>query len=209
MKTYDARYAASDDVLLRESNVLTDFTFPWSDADPPRTAFRAVWDEDRFRFRFDVVDHDIVLADGETPMEKVVGSDRVEIFFSTGRGLSPYYGLEMDPRGEILAYEARYHRQFNWDWECDGLVVESERGESGYAVWGQIPLLTFQRLNCLHPSDAGWYLIAGLYRAQFSRSPQDGSTIEDWMSWVTPDVATPDFHVPSSFGIIRLRTVGQ
>ena len=35
-------------------------------------------------------------------MEKVIGSDRVEIFFAPELDLQPYYCLEMDPRGEVL-----------------------------------------------------------------------------------------------------------
>jgi len=27
--------------------------------------------------------------------------------------------------------------------------------------------------------------------------------LEDWMSWVDPQVASPDFHVPTSFGVIH------
>ena len=154
-------------------------------------------------FHFDVTDADVVLGGGADAMEKVIGSDRVEIFFSSGLGLNPYYGIEIDPRSEVVDYEARYHRQMNWAWSCDGLVAETSLMDFGYLVEGFIPMSTFKKLNCLYQDDEGYYLIAGLYRAEFSHDPEAGPIVEDWMSWVDPEVESPDFHVPSSFGAIR------
>ncbi len=186
------------------AQVLTDFSFPWSARAPSTTEFRAVWDVQQLVFRFDVIDSDVVLGEGADAMQKVIGSDRVEIFFSTGPELNPYFGIELDPRGEVLAYEARFHRQMNWNWTCEGLVVAASLTDMGYIVEGRIPLATFRTLGCLHRDDSGEYLHAGLYRAEFSHDPGGGPVIEDWMSWVDPQVTTPDFHVPTSFGMIRL-----
>jgi hypothetical protein len=182
---------------------LTDFSFPWTKRTPPATEFRALWDKQRLYFLFDVTDEDVVLGDGVDAKEKVIGSDRVEILFSTGPKLNPYYGIEIDPRGEVLDYQATYHRQINWDWSCDGLVVATSRHDFGYTVEGFIPRSTFEQLSCLHQDEAGYYLRAGLYRAEFSHDAAAGPVIEDWMSWVDPQVASPDFHVPTSFGVIR------
>ncbi len=185
------------------AHVLTDFSFPWTKRTPPATEFRALWNEQHLYFRFDVTDADVVLGEGANAMEKVIGSDRVEIFFSTGPDLNPYYGIEIDPRGEVLDYEATYHRNLNFEWSCDGLVTQSSLNDFGYVAEGLIPIATLRKLGCLHQDEAGQYLLAGLYRAEFSRSPDGESVIEDWMSWVDPEVASPDFHVPSSFGTIR------
>ncbi len=136
-------------------------------------------------------------------MEKVIGSDRVEIFFSTGRDLKPYYGIEMDPRGEVLDYKAQFHRELDFEWSCDDLKVATLLNDAGYVVEASLPIAKFKSLNCMHHDDAGNYLIAGLYRAEFSHDPRSGAIVEDWMSWVDPEVSTPDFHVPSSFGTIR------
>ncbi|MBI2477124.1 MAG: endoxylanase [Planctomycetia bacterium] len=187
----------------QSADVLTDFSFPWTARTPPATEFRALWNDQHLYFRFDVTDTDVVMGAGANAKEKVIGSDRVEIFFSTGPNLTPYYGAEIDPRGEVLDYEATYHRQMNWAWSCDGLMVKTSRRDLGYIVEALIPTATFRKLGCLHQDEAGYYLLAGLYRAEFSHDPFGGPVIEDWMSWINPQVALPDFHVPASFGTIR------
>ncbi|HRA90218.1 MAG TPA: sugar-binding protein [Planctomycetaceae bacterium] len=188
------------------AHVLTDFSFPWNTRPTPLTEFRALWNEQYLYLRFDVTDADVVLGEGANAMDKVIGSDRVEIFFSTGPKLNPYYGIEIDPRGEVLDYEAIFHRQMNFDWSCEGLVVATSLSEVGYIVEGLIPIAAFRTLGCLHRDDTGDYLLAGLFRAEFSHAPVEGPVIEDWISWIDPQVATPDFHVPTSFGMIRLGT---
>ena len=201
------------DPRWQSANVLTDFSFPWTRRTPPLTEFRALCNEHHLYFRFDVTDADVVLGEGANAMDKVIGSDRAEIFFSTGPKLNPYYGIEIDPRGEVLDYEAMFHRQMNFDWSCDGLVVATSLSEVGYIVEAIIPIATFKTLGCLHRDDTGDYLLAGLYRAEFSHAPASepvipvsAPVIEDWISWINPQVATPDFHVPTSFGMIRLGT---
>ena len=181
---------------------LGDFSFPWTDKEAPETLFKALWDDDLFYFRFEVVDEDVVLAEGADSKEKVVGSDRVEIFFTTGDDLEPYYGLEMDPRGEVLPYETRHHRQFNWDWSCPGLKICPMLTDVGYDLQGSIPLQTFRDLGCLHEKDGRSFLKAGLFRAEFSHGVGDEAVKDDWISWVDPGGEIPDFHVPSAFGVL-------
>jgi hypothetical protein len=215
-KVYEARHpeqgqsisidGRGGDPRWQSANVLTDFCFPWIKRTPPLTEFRALWNEQHLFLRYDVTDADVVLGDGANAMGKVIGSDRVEIFFSTGPKLNPYYGIEIDPRGEVLDYEALFHRQMNFDWSCNGLLVATSLSEVGYIVEAIIPIEAFRTLRCLHRDDTGDYLLAGLYRAEFSHAPANGPVIEDWISWIDPQVATPDFHVPTSFGMIRLAT---
>lgn len=186
------------------ANVLTDFDFPWIKRTPPATEFRALWNDQSLYLRYDVTDTDVVLGDGANAMEQVIGSDRVEIFFSTGPDLKPYYGIEIDPRGEVLDYQARFHRELDFEWSCDGLKVATSLNDAGYVVEASLPIATFKTLSCLHRDDGGDYLIAGLYRAEFSHGPSGGAIVEDWMSWIDPEVPMPNFHVPTSFGTIRL-----
>jgi hypothetical protein len=197
-KTY--RVIASPDA--EAGDLLTDFSFPWKEYQAPSTKFRARWtpEDQRLHFSFDVEDGDIVLGEGEDSKTQVIGSDRVELFFSCDESLSRYYALEMDPRGVVLDYAAKFHREMDWQWSIDDLELETEMREDGYSVAGSLSLDELNRLGCLHTgADGGRYLIAGAYRAEFHRDTE-GKVIEDWIAWVDPQVTTPDFHVPSSFG---------
>ncbi len=193
MKTYPVHFSASLDP--GEGLPLEDFQFPWIDRPCPGTAFSAVWDGERFAFRFEVEDDDLVLDSSSDPAEAVLGSDRVELFFATSPDLStPYYGAEMDPRGGVYDYKALFHRRFDDSWRFPGLQFSGELLEGGYLVEGQIPIEVLRDLGCL----SGGRMAAGIYRAEFSRGP-DGVE-QDWISWIHPGTETPDFHVPGSFG---------
>lgn len=182
--------------------LLTNFTFPWKDCRAPSTKFRARWtrEDQRLHFAFDVEDDDIVLAAGEDSKTQVIGSDRVELFFSCDEDLSQYYALEMDPRGVVLDYAAKFHREMDWEWAIDDLELETDMRKDGYSVSGSLSLHELEVLGCIHKDEDGSrYLIAGAFRAEFHRD-STGKVIEDWIAWIDPEVATPDFHVPSSFG---------
>lgn len=180
---------------------LTDFTFPWEERPAPLTEFRALWDDTHFHFRFDCVDEDLVLPDAHTVKDRVLGSDRVEIFFAADLSLKPYYCLEMSPRGDVLAYEASFYREMNWAWQCAGLQLTTHIEGDRYAVTGSLPLDTLRALNVLKPGSNEFF--AGLYRAEFHSRP-DGTVHTGWMPWVNPQTERPDFHVPASFGILEL-----
>ncbi len=177
--------------------LLSDFRFPWESTPPPRTELRAVVHAGRLRFRFDCVDRELVLGEGATEKERVLGSDRVELFFATSPQLNPYFCLEMDPRGLVYQYRARSYRQFDDAPWAPELEVHASLTAPHYRVEGSLPLA------CLHahgllPSGGG-ELLAGAYRAELSRLPH-GAVHFGWMSWVDPKTDKPDFHVPSSFG---------
>jgi len=175
---------------------LTAFTFPWTDAEPPATRFRAFWPDDCLHFRFVVDDPDLVLDESPDPSQAVLGSDRAELFFATDRELSGhYYGLEMDPRGGVYEYRARHYREIDDSWTMPGLVVEGRRREGGYEVVGEIPLDVLRDLDCLRNGR----MVTGVYRAEFSHAA-GGRVDEDWIAWVDPRTESPDFHVASSFG---------
>lgn len=183
------------------AELLTDFTFPWEEGPPPATEFRALWDEQHLHFRFECVDEDLVLGEADTPRQRVLDSDRVEIFLTPELALNPYYGFEMAPSGEVLAYRARHYRQFDRDWTCDGLQFSARHGERRYTVRGTFAMETLRALHVLKPGARE--LFAGVYRAEFSRNP-DGSIHQGWMPWVNPHTERADFHVPESFGTFEL-----
>lgn len=193
MKTYPVHYSPNLDPA--EGELLEDFTFPWLDRPCPRTSFRAVWNDRHLGFRFEVEDDDLVLDESDDPDQAALGSDRVELFFASSADLlSPYYGAEMEPRGGVYDYEARFHRKINGAWTFPGLEFSGEILEGGYAVAGSFSLDVLRGLGCLKESE----MIAGVYRAEFSHG--GGGIVQNWISWVDPKVAKPDFHVPSSFG---------
>lgn len=193
MKTYPVHYSPTLD--LAEGELLEDFTFPWLDRPCPWTSFRAVWNDRHLGFRFEVEDDDLVLDDSSDPDQAALGSDRVELFFASSADLrEPYFGAEMEPRGGVYDYEARFHRKIDGGWTFPGLEFTGEILEGGYAVEGSFSLDVLRGLGCLKELE----MIAGVYRAEFSHGP-DG-IVQNWISWVDPKVAKPDFHVPSSFG---------
>jgi hypothetical protein len=180
---------------------LTDFSFPWTDSPTPATAFRAALYDDTFHFRFEILDQDIVLGDAPTTREKVLASDRAEIFFAADPNLASYYCLEIDPRGLVFDYHMRFYRQMDDAWSCLGLQITANILPHGYEITGHLPLQTLRDIGVLKP--ASNRIIAGLYRAEFSHAP-DNSTIQDWISWIDPQTDHPDFHVPTSFGTLLL-----
>lgn len=201
MKRYPVRHTSASPLDWSVAESLTDFTFPWENRTAPHTEFRALWDKTHLHFRFDCIDDDLVLPDAPTAKERVLGSDRVEIFLAPDLSLKPYYCLEMSPRGDMLAYEANFYREMNWDWQCAGLQLTAHIEGSRYTVTGSIPLDTLRALQVLKPGSSE--LIAGLYRAEFHHRP-DGTVHSGWMPWVNPQTERPDFHVPTSFGVLTL-----
>lgn len=199
MKRHQVRRVPESGLNWSAAEPLADFCFPWESRTPPLTEFRALWDDERLHFRFDCVDDDLVLPDGPTAKDRVLGSDRVEIFFAPDLSLKPYYCLEMSPRGDVLAYQAEFYRQMDWNWQCEGLRLSAHIDGNRYSVTGGIPFETLRRLGVLR----GREMFAGLYRAEFHRK-SDGTIHSGWMPWVNPCTEKPDFHVPASFGVLEL-----
>jgi Carbohydrate family 9 binding domain-like len=183
------------------AELLTDFSFPWEATPAPNTEFRALWDEERLHFRFDCVDLDMVLGAGPTAKERVLGSDRVELFFAPGLELNPYFCVEMAPNGDVYGYRAQTYRKFDDDFAWQGLELSTRVDGTRYTVSGSLPLATLRSLGVLKAEARE--LLVGVYRAEFSHEPAGGVHF-GWMSWVDPRTETPDFHVPSSFGVFEL-----
>ncbi len=199
-KRYKVR-AVNGAVDWSKAALLGDFSFPWEPTPAPLSEFRALWDPERLYFRFDCVDEDLVRGAGASSKERVLGSDRVEIFLAPSLELNPYFCVEMAPHGDVYAYRARTYRKFEDDFQCQGLEVSASISGSRYTVEGSLPLATLHALGVLQAGARE--LLAGLYRAELSHLP-DGSVHFGWMSWVDPKTEIPDFHVPTSFGVLEL-----
>lgn len=206
MKRYPVNAASNEgqrELDWSTATCLSDFAFPWEVTQVAPTEFRALWSNERLYFRFDCRDDDLVLGSGASEKERVLGSDRVEIFLAPDLGLEPYFCLEMAPSGDSYVYRARTYRQFDDAFAIAGLELRSEilDERSRYRVEGSVPLAALRELGVLK-ADAREFF-AGVYRAEFSRQP-DGGVHFGWMSWVDPQTPKPDFHVPSSFGVFEL-----
>ena len=188
----------ASDPVWSQAVLLSDFQFPWQDREAPPTAFRALWDDQYLYFQFVVVDEDIVLGEGDTRDESVLGSDRVELFFAANPELQPYYSLEMDPRTWVFDSKGHHHRNIDAGWSWPGLDLAASFTDEGYILEGRTSLQTLTDLE-LWQDEAKRKLIVGVFRAEFEHA-SDRSVRQNWISWIMPDSPTPDFHIPSAFG---------
>lgn len=190
------------DVLWDRATPLTDFSYPWREETPPGTNFKALWTDSHLFFLYRASDTEIITKERGLGERDPVDSDRVEIFFKADDNMNPYYALEMDALGRVLDTEGRYHRKidFDWNWPTGELALMASRDNNGYFVEGSISFASLEQLG-MYKGDGE--LKAGLYRGEYVTDDK-GETITKWISWVMPDSETPDFHIPSSFGLLKL-----
>ena len=190
------------DNAWQDARELTDFSYPWRTEKAPTTAFKALYNDTNFYFLYRATDPDIITKKRGIGERDVVNSDRVEIFFKSDDRMDPYYALEMDALGRVSDTECKFYRDidYDWKWPAGHLVLKATTDPSGYWVEGSI---TFESLRQLGMYKDDQILKAGLYRGEYVTKADD--TIEvKWISWVRPDSEKPDFHIPSSFGILEL-----
>lgn len=191
-----------DSPLWKQANVLTDFAYPWESEKPPLTSFKAIHNKEWLYCLYEVKDDNINVYVNTNDKSEVVHSDRVEIFFRKDDRMSPYYGLELDPLARILDYEAEYHRKFNdkWTWPSGQLIVKANRTKDGYTVEIAIQKKSLLQLGILN----GNRIEAGLFRGNCVEIDLKDDKKIKWISWVKPTSETPDFHIPSAFGVLML-----
>lgn len=192
------------DANWKEAVVLNEFSYPWQHKISNQTRFRALYDNTYLYLRYDVEDDMVQIYTETGKKNDVVYSDRVEIFFRKNKQLEPYYCLEIDPNGLVLDYAASYYRKFDfeWAWPKNHLFVTGTINPKGYRVDVTISLKSLQDLGLLHNN----IIEAGIFRADCIELPKDcgGEASIKWISWVNPKSKAPDFHIPSSFGILEL-----
>ncbi len=188
----------------------TDFFFPWEEDAAPATSLKMCHDGQKIFFRWEVADEDVIVAGNPAEEMDVCGSDRVEIFLDSSDNMSRYYGLEMDPSGRILDYEASFYRQFDYPYSMPGVETRTRQTPDGYEVTGTLDLQTLKQLGLIHTFSSGAYLRAGFFRAEFSSSEKstendtENKVLEKWISWKATGTPEADFHVPSALGWVRL-----
>ena len=190
-----------DDPLWKKAKEISDFTYPWEKENPPLTKFKALHNADWIYFFFNAQDDNINVYVDKNDKSEVGASDRVEIFLRIDERMSPYYGLEMDPNGRVMDYQAEYHRKFlgEWSWPKGELIIKTNVRKDGYTVELAISKKSLKALGLIK----GKTLEAGLYRGNCIELKGKDANLK-WISWIKPDSETPDFHIPSSFGVLSL-----
>jgi hypothetical protein len=191
-----------NDPLWETAHVLTDFTYPWQQMSAPPTVFRALWDGEWLYFLYHATDETVIHRQEGMGERDAANSDRVEIFFKSDDSMNPYYALEMDALGRVLDTEGRYYRNidYKWNWPQGHLQLKATINTTGYIVEGAVSLESLRQLG-MYKDDLK--LKAGLFRGEYEYGA-NGEVGVKWISWVIPDSEKPDFHIPSSFGILEL-----
>ena len=191
-----------DNPLWKESNELTAFVYPWENETAPFTSFKALHSNDWLYCLFNATDDNVITYVDKNAKTDALKSDRVEIFFKQEDNALPYYCLEMDPLGRVYDNQAEFKRKFNPDWTWPGghFFIKTSRTKDGYVVEIAISKSSLNDLGLLKNN----VLRAGLYRAECVNLVGNNATMK-WISWIRPDSATPDFHIPSSFGVLTLQ----
>ncbi|HDC1791759.1 TPA: endoxylanase [Salmonella enterica] len=193
---------AAEESVWTQANVLTDFSFPWKNVPAPKTEFRALWTTEAIWFRFDVEDHDVQVGSQPDKDDAVLASDRVELFLSTGKALQPYYTAEMDSRGRVFDAKAEFYRKVDQTWNWQSLKTVASLTPNGYRVVGKVDIKELDTLKLWQDKDRKT-LMCAIMRGEFSADEQGGQKRE-WISWIKPDSAKPDFHIPSAFSTCSL-----
>src|SRR5687768_14893561 len=183
------------------ANVLANFIYPWESATAPATSFAALWDGQWLYCLYHVKDDSVITYVNKNDKLEAGASDRVEIFLKSDDNMSPYYCLELDASGRVLDYSAAYYRKmnYNWQWPKEQLIVKTSRTPDGYIVETAIGIQSLKELGLLKDNS----LQAGLFRAE-CKGIKNGRADLRWISWIKPQSAEPDFHIPSAFGILIL-----
>ena len=161
------------------------------------TIIKISHDSENLLVEFDVRDTTLHI-NNEDSERSIDLSDRVEIFLCKDKDMSEYYCLEIDPTGKIMDYKASYYRQFDYSWTCPAIKTQTFIYDSGYRIEAAISKKWLKDIDLL--SDIGEINI-GFYRGDFIKGTKSDI---NWYCWHNPKVTEPDFHVPSSLGVIRL-----
>ena len=190
--------------LWDKANTLSDFCSPWNrDIEKIKTLeFKALWDECQLFFCFRVEDSEVHIDTTDNSNKSINNSDRVELFFRTNKSLDPYYCLEMDPTPRVMDFKARPNKifDFDWNWSIDDIEVKSSINLMDFTVEEAISIALLTELGLLKEGK----IEIGIYRAKYNKQ-SNGNFDPTWITWVNPNTETPNFHTPTSFGVLNLK----
>ena len=187
--------------LWNHAVVLTDFSSFWDAATPSKMEFRALWDGVNLYFCFTVFDTIIRIDKKDESIQSIGNSDRVELFFRPDNSLNPYYCLEIDTAARIMDFVAYPNKNFDfeWNWPQGHLEVKSSINDKSYNIEGSISISSLKMLNILNDNK----IETGIFRAKYNEI-EKFIFEPTYISWVDPNTKTPNFHLPSSFGVLLL-----
>ncbi|WP_242134554.1 sugar-binding protein [Aestuariivivens marinum] len=190
-----------DSSLWDKANVLTDFKSPWDSKAIDRIQFKALWDNECFFFCFRVEDTNVYIDKTDNTKASINNSDRVELFFRQDKNLNPYYCFEIDPLPRVMDFIAHPNKNFNfnWNWPKAEIDVKSSFDDYGFTVEGVISIKSLKAFNLIKDN----VIETGIYRAKYYLQ-KDGSYEPTWITWIDPKTETPNFHIASSFGLLKL-----
>ena len=180
---------------------MIDFNSPWDTKEVKKISFNALWDTKNLFFCFKVEDSEVHIHQSDDTNESINNSDRVELFFRTDDSMNPYYCLEIDPTSRIMDFIAKPGKNFNfyWNWPSEDIEVKSSIEKTHFIVEGAISIKSLTKLDLLKNGQ----IETGIYRAKYNKQ-SNGNYEPTWITWVNPMTQTPNFHIASSFGILKL-----
>ncbi|MFV9552440.1 carbohydrate-binding family 9-like protein [Algibacter sp. PT7-4] len=210
MKTYNVNFIDDKEFAIsgngnhhnwNKASSLTDFSSPWDNKPIHKVEFKALHNLEKVFFLFTVHDSQTYIHQTANINNSINNSDRVELFFRTNASLNPYYCLEIDSTSRIMDFLAKPNKQFNfnWKWPINDIVVKSSVQSRFFTVEIAINKSSLTKLGVLRSNR----IETGIYRAKYNK--QKNETFKPtWITWVNPKTDTPNFHTPSSFGVLEL-----
>jgi len=187
--------------MWNDANSLTSFISPWDNKPVKKIEFKAIHNSDKIFFKFKVDDNRVHIHPSDDKNDSLNNSDRVELFFRSDVSLNPYYCLEIDPLARFMDFKAKPNKEFdfNWNWSVQDIEVKSTIQPNYFIVEIAISIQFLKDLNLLKNGK----IETGIYRAKYNQQ-KDNSFKPIWITWVNPNTEAPNFHIPTSFGILSL-----
>jgi len=213
LKTYTVKYSQEKEIVIsgdgtnsiwNEANPLIDFSSPWDPNSIKKIEFKAVYNSEKIFFQFIVNDSQRHIHYAGNKNDGINVSDRVELFFRSDASINPYYCLEIDTTGRIMDFKAKPNRDFDfdWDWPKEDIFVKSTLNKTNFIVEIVISLQSLRALGLLKNG----MIETGIYRAKYQKQ-KDDTFLPIWITWVNPNTKKPDFHIPTSFGVLKLENL--
>lgn len=192
----------ADHPLWDKAVVLNDFSSPWHFEEVADIEFKALHDGKNLFVSYKVIDSSLHIDSTDNSKKSVDNSDRVELFLRSDKHLDPYYCLEIDPLGRVQDFIARPNRQFDytWDWPKQDISIKSHITSTAFSVEMRISIDALKRFKLIQNDG---HIEAGIFRAKYNQK-QNGQFEPTWITWIDPQTETPNFHIASSFGKLKL-----